>query len=181
MKKNRKDNSRFDSLIRSRFVSSKRSQEEMVGFVLIIILVAVIALIFLAISLRRPGEVEVKSKEIENFIQASLYYTTTCQLSSGRVYNFEDIISACYKNEDEVCVNEKTVCEIMEETAIKLLDNSWIVGEQAPIKGYAFNITSPEKNMLSLDKGLQTGSIRGNQVNLPVLGENIEITLTLFY
>ena len=47
--------------------TSKKAQEEMIGFVLIIVLVAVIALVFLAISIRKPAEIRDK-KEIQNFL-----------------------------------------------------------------------------------------------------------------
>jgi len=57
---------------------NKKAQEEMVGFALIIIVVAVILLVFLSIGLRKDGREDVESYEVASFIQSLLQYHTSC-------------------------------------------------------------------------------------------------------
>ena len=60
-------------------IKRKKAQEEMVGFALIIILVAVILLIFLGFSLRDQEKETIESYEVESFIQSFLQYTSDCR------------------------------------------------------------------------------------------------------
>src|SRR3989338_7985995 len=62
----------------NQFVSCKRSQEEMVGFALIIILVSIILLVFLAFSLSKSKTESTESYEVNSFLQSTLQYTTAC-------------------------------------------------------------------------------------------------------
>src|SRR3989344_2056802 len=99
-------------------IKSKRSQEEMVGFVAIIVLVSVIALVFIAISLRK-GEVK-QGKEIENFLHSALL-ETSC-ITNYTNYELRDIIVSCEKNEE--CNNENA-CNILNKTINRLINLSF--------------------------------------------------------
>ena len=50
----------------------KLGQEEMIGFVLIIILVAIIILVFLSFSLKKPVKDNVESYEVESLDRKSV-------------------------------------------------------------------------------------------------------------
>ncbi|MBU4116158.1 MAG: hypothetical protein KKG94_00235, partial [Nanoarchaeota archaeon] len=82
----------------NQFVSCKRSQEEIVGFALIIIIVAVILLIFLGFYLRAPQKEIIESYEIESFIQSFLQYTSDCE-SNLEFLPVKNLIFACYENQ----------------------------------------------------------------------------------
>ena len=56
----------------------KVGQDEMVGFGLIIILVAIIFIVFISIYIRKPTE-KVNDYEANSFIQSVLQYTTNCE------------------------------------------------------------------------------------------------------
>ena len=60
-------------------VEEKKGQEEMVGFALILILVAIIVLVFIGFSIRSPEKESVESYEVESFLQSMLQYTTECE------------------------------------------------------------------------------------------------------
>jgi len=148
----------------------------MVGFVLIIILVAVIGLIFLAISIR-PGKIQ-ESKEIENFLHSSLLYTTGCQVTEERVYDFRDLIEACL--EDETCMSGENSCKVLNETALKLLEN-FDVGRDSKYKGYVFKIHLENETLVYLEKGTVSSSETGSWVSLYIDGNNVYVRLSLFY
>ena len=159
-----------------RKMRNKRSQEEMVGFILIIVLVAIIALVFLVISLRKPVEVR-ESVNVEDFLYSSLYFTTSCQQETG-VYDFRDVIKACYHNEK--CSDGKDSCEVLNETSASLIEAGFKFGEEAEYKAYAFKIRAGNSSLVYLSKGNYTGTKTGGQVSVPMLGESFNIQLELY-
>ena len=58
---------------------NRSAQEEMVGFVVIVVIVSIALLILLGFLLRGSGKSAVESFEIENFIQSVMQYTTDCE------------------------------------------------------------------------------------------------------
>jgi len=161
-----------------KIINSKRSQEEMVGFVLIIVLVAVIALVFLAISMRKPVGMT-RSYELQAFLQSSLSVTTECKQNPLKIYDFKDLIGACYKN--EVCLSGKTACEVLDYTAKDLIENSFRIDKSGEYKSYEFEINAETGNILSLERGEKKGSKIGGNAILQISGEKVNITLILYH
>ncbi len=155
----------------------KKAQEEMIGFVLIIVLVSVIALIFLAISIRKPAVQE--NKEIESFLHSSLLLTTDCQPSPEEIYDLKDLIGACWNNER--CLSGEKACGVLNVTVYELLENLR-VGEESKYKGYVFRIYD-ERNetIFYLTKGNYTSSKTATDSLFPIQGENIHVVLEIFY
>ena len=60
-------------------LKNKKSQEEIVGFVVVIVLIAVIALVFLGLSLTKKQE-PIESRQVSNLLGAMLQYTTDCSV-----------------------------------------------------------------------------------------------------
>ena len=180
MVKSKHYNSRPDLLINKRkIVKSKRSQEEMVGFVLIIVLVAVIVLVFLGISLRKTGEIR-QNKEIENFLHSSLLYTTSCYKSPEIVLNLKDLIGSCYDNDK--CLDERNSCDVLNEVFVELIDKSWNIGENSLEKAYIINIYeegNKENPVLYLSDGEETSTKKGADILLYV--EDLHINMNIFY
>jgi len=130
---------------------NKRAQQEMVGFGLIIIIVAVIILVFLTISLRKTSQ-EVESYEVDSFLQALSQHTTNCSITSEFDYlDVKDLIEECVN--DQVCLDYRHTCKALNDTLIVLIDNSWQVGEDRPNKGYFFNSTYENQEVFALNKG----------------------------
>jgi len=115
-----------------------RGQNEIVGFVMIIVIVTIVGLIFLSLALGR-GDDEKTSAEINYFLQASMDYTTDC--ATGFIPQYKDLkslIKSCYNNELEKCLNDQTVCESLNLTVNKLM-NSYGIGGGSSNK--AINLT----------------------------------------
>jgi len=142
---------------------NKKAQEEMIGFTLIIIIVAVIILVFLTISLRKPNQ-EVESYEVESFIQALSQYTANCSITYYPDYlDIKDLIKQC--SEERICLSGKDSCEVLKETLTNLINNSWQVGEDRPNKGYSFNSTYQGIEVFSLEQGNITLNSKGAAQN----------------
>ena len=155
---------------------SKRSQEEMVGFALIIIIVAVILLIFLSLSLRNPEKEAVESYEVDSFIQSLLQYHTTCRDYSGYL-DVRELIFSC--DTLEVCLDEQNSCEVLNSTLEGIVEESWRVSEQSPVKGYELNILVDSREILKIEEGNVTNSYKGS---MQLLGKNnIKIFFRAYY
>lgn len=118
---------------------TKKSQEEMVGFILIVVLVSVIALVFLGISIIRQPKQEYKSNEVSNFLGSFLQYTTACE-SRYLPLSMADVIKDCAENEADKCDNGELACSVMNQTAEEILSAAWPYGNESYLKGYEFNI-----------------------------------------
>ena len=128
----------------------KRAQEEMVGFAMIIIVVAVILLIFLAFTIKDSNKEAVESYEVESFIQSSLQYTTDCR-DNLESLSVQKLIDSC--NANRKCLDERNTCDVLNQTLNGIVKESWKIGENRPIKGYEFKILENEEEMLKFVGG----------------------------
>ena len=155
-------------------MKNNKAQEEMVGFALIIIIVAVILLIFLGISLRSPQKEPVESYEVNSFIQTFLEYTSDCR-DVNDYFTIQDLIYGC--NEGETCLNGKTACETLNSTLTDLAKEAWLVGGERPSKGYALNITMDNSEIYSLKRGNRTSNYKGG---VEYLTKDVNIFFTIY-
>jgi len=139
---------------------NKRGQEEMVGFALILILVAVIFLVFLASYIKKPLSDSIEDPEITSFIQSIMQYTTKCEQKSENI-TLNRLIFACQNK--EYCSYNTNSCILLNNTLKEIMLMSWNVGEESPTKGYSLIIFSEEGQVLNLSEGKITGSYRGSE------------------
>lgn len=159
-------------------LKSKCSQEEMVGFALIIVLVMVILLIFLWLSLRSPAKQDVESYEVERFIQAFLQYTTNCR-NELEYLSVQKLIFAC--SDEDLCQDGRNSCDVLNRTLQELIEESWKTGDERPVKGYELKIMSNDGEILSFSAGNITNNYEGSMQDFSRTGEKIEIRFTAYY
>jgi len=155
---------------------SKRAQEEMIGFALIIIIVAVILLVFLSIFINKSRDEVLGDNEIDSFVQASLSYTTNCKENLNSFYSIQDLITECF-NYDSTCLNGRSTCEVLNEDLEGILDESWKITSNSAIKGYKFYASVNNEPVISIEKGNVTSDYRGSSQHLP----QGDIFLTVYY
>ena len=161
-------------------VMPRKAQEEMVGFAMIIIIVAVILLVLLGISLNKPKTQGVKSYEVESFIQAFLQNTTECSTDFGRSYNdIEGLIVEC--DFEQICEDEKSACEVLNSDMESILEESWKTGPDRPVKGYILNVTSKDRIILSVNEGNITANYKGGSQPFPKRGVSYLIDFKVYY
>lgn len=169
---------------------NKRAQHEIVGFVLIVVIVVVIGLILLVFYLRQPS-IRTKSLNVQNFLQASMLYTTSCYLSIEPL-DLQELIKSCYKSER--CSNEEMACEVLNETLSELAHESWLVSPDKPENAYSMDIYYAEDEegeyekkevvrdeILSLQEGNCTGSKTGAEHFFKYEKGNIFVTMEICY
>ena len=154
----------------------KKAQEEMIGFALIVIIVAVIILIFISFSLTRPQKEPVESYEVESFIQSLLQYTSDCEDNLERL-SMQKLIINCF--EKQRCLDERDSCEVLNKTISEVLEASWKVGEENPAKGYLMEISAGAEKIISFEKGNVTKNYKGAMQ--PLGRKNIEVLFMAYY
>ena len=113
----------------------RKGQEEIVGFVLIVVIVVVAFVIFLGIKLRSPEPSQKQSEIVSQFLESAMEQTTDCELGNSRKVVMNDLIKECYSSSN-TCASGETSCEVVEKTMIDILNNTWKVGPEFPYKGY---------------------------------------------
>ena len=92
----------------------KKTQHEMTGFIIIIVMVMIIGVIFLGISLRKHTLMDTKNAEISNFIVASGYITSDCAGTYSSDYkSVKELTEGCYSSLR--CLDGRSYCEVLEK------------------------------------------------------------------
>lgn len=149
----------------------KKGQEEIVGFVVIVVLVAVALVILLGFSLRNDKTTEVQSMEVNQFLESASEYTTECALRYVPAYaSIGDLYDACLESTN--CVNGKTACSTLNESLNSLLNAAW--ASKGGVKGYNLeakyhlNVTDDlGETITRISYGNCSGIIKGGQKALP--------------
>jgi hypothetical protein len=122
-----------------------KGQEEMVGFILIVVLVTVIALVFLGIfALKKPDIQSRQSDLLQSYISSITYYTTDCQDEQNRYQTISDLIGICQDN--QICKNGKNACEVLDKTLEDIMNQSYIVSNYSFTRYYNLSILNGEGN-----------------------------------
>jgi hypothetical protein len=132
-----------------------KSQQETVGFVLIVVIVMVIGVIFLGFSVGKGETSKQKSIEIANFLDAAIILTSNCSFSSGYL-DMQDLIKACYNNQD--CLDGRKSCDAAKQEIEKIIVKSWEI-EESPNKAFNLSVyytvsnSSLKDNLFQVSRG----------------------------
>ena len=139
-----------------------RGQQEIVGFVIIIVIVAVIGLLFLSFMIGTGETVQSSSAEISNFLQASMYHTTDCALDYIPNYqNVEDLIRECYQNPSKTCFDGSNVCSVVDSTLKSLIEKSFVIQEDGVNKAYTLEVYYKERDSVENITFIESGVFEG--------------------
>jgi hypothetical protein len=159
-------------------IKNRLGQEEMVGFALIVIIVAVILLVFLSLSFSKRNTQTVQSYEVENFLKTSLQYTTNCEFYREGYVSLETLIFKCYEN--KTCINGNNGCVVLGTTLKEMLNESWKAGSDKPIQGYVLNISINGQQLKSFKEGNTTLNSRGDTELRNKGSASLEISLDVY-
>lgn len=145
-------------------MQNKKGQNEMMGFAVILVIVAVALVMFLVISAKPSDDDFIENYEVEAFIQSFLEYTTDC--AEGYDSNYLPLRKVLFRCMDgRMCYTEnvpKDPCDIFERDMEGILENNWNVGEGQLRSGYLLNITDDKgEEVFSFSDGNKTGLSKG--------------------
>ena len=141
-----------------------KGQQEIVGFVLIVVLVVVALMIFLIISVRDTGE-EVTSVRVSNMLDVVMRMTTECAVVYEPDYDtFEDLFKSCYKG--STCKNlQLDACEYLEEEFEDVF-SSMVLSDSSVNAWRVDFFVKDGQGLIQWGEGNCTGSSSGAQRNI---------------
>lgn len=165
----------------------RKAQEEIVGFVLIVVLVVIVGVIFLGIRLRNPEPVQRESEIIYKFLESAMEQTTSCKTSeTGDFIALDSLIRECHSFGNE-CISGEDSCDVVENTFVDILNATWRVGPEYPYKGYTLEINyavnssgqQQSQRILNLSSGTCSNSYSGGSYWIPQFPGSITTELKL--
>ena len=140
--------------------SNKKAQEELVGFGLIMVIVAVILLVFLSLALKNPEKDAVESYETDSFIQAMLQFHTDCEDYTGPL-DVKNLIFSC--DVGESCLDGRFSCDVLNSTLKEIVESSWKISEDGPVRGYELGVLINSVEILNIREGNMTNTYKGSR------------------
>ena len=157
---------------------NKKGQEEMVGFVLIVVLVSVVLMTIVIITIMQPKDNTVNSYEAETFLQAVLSYTTDCSNTQGKV-PIQMLVFYCF--DKTPCLDNKDSCAVLEKTLNGITKEAWKIKDR-PAVGYKFTIFGEEDdNKIEVKAGNETSNSFGASQSFVRSGRDAELRFNVYY
>ena len=139
---------------------NNKAQQEIVGFILIILIVVIIGIIFLGIYLRKDKPIVKDDAEISNFLIASGRYTSECYKDNEPNYrSLEDLAVDCYQGNTKITCPVGNSCSVLNSTYSFFIQKLWPSGNDRPIKQttltlfYEQNSSATKSKFLVINKG----------------------------
>ena len=170
----------YSTLKRGVFVKNldinKRAQEEMTGFALIIIIVAILGLVALTFMLRKPSESQYNSFEIQQFLDSVSRVQGTCtpQLDFAPL-KISGMVQECFSNNATQCKSQETVCQALEKSLKEIITGSWNIQPNSPYTGFKLdlvfegssNLSSSFRRIMNISYGSCGNTFYGGDSILP--------------
>lgn len=163
-----------------RKIKNKKGQEEMVGFAMIIIIVAVVGLLIFGLALRGKNNASTNDNyEISQFLGSVMQITTECTLRTNIDYaSVNELVKECYQNSYKQCMDSKSVCGELNKTFKTSIVQGLRVGVNMSNKGYILNISFEGNSgvageeVLELKSGECKGELTGGEYLIPQSKKN---------
>lgn len=155
----------------------KKGQQEIVGFVLIVVLVVVGLMVFLIISLRDAPENE-GSLEVENMLDALMRHTTECAIVYEPDYdNFEDLFKSCHLKDN--CKNlGRSACDYLNESLKSVVEA--MMASEATLGAYELEFFVKDgEGLLKISEGNCAGSVSSAQRSVVSGSDSLTIRMKL--
>lgn len=164
----------------------KKAQEEIVGFVAIVVIIAILLVLLLGFSIRKPTSSNQESKDLYQFLESLMKYTSQCAISYEPDYSsLGELIKECYSGAS-LCLNQKSPCVVAEEDIKNIIKASFKVGEAQNYKGYEFKSIYSEdeteklsKEIIIIKEGNCSSSYIGSEVFIPAFPGTISSSFKL--
>ena len=167
---------------------NKKAQEETAGFVLIVIIVIIISIIILGIKIRQGNNNIGDSKNIHQFLESIMQYTTDCAIGYEPAYSkLGELINECNEGISR-CTSGKEPCDVAKEVITNMVNVGFYVNNESLIKGYEFksvyelnNTKENNKEIIFITKGECLGSEIGSELLTSAFPGTISNSLKLCY
>lgn len=119
---------------------NRKAQEEITGFIIIVLFVTIVILVLGGFFMYRLKDTSPKdSQEISQFLDSIMEYSSDCAKSYEPNYlKINELISAC--DSGISCVSGETACSSLNRTLRDLIKSNWRASDERYIKGYLFDV-----------------------------------------
>ncbi len=124
---------------------TKKAQEEIAGFVVIVVLVSILFVIFLGLNLNKQTSTEKESKELSSYLDSLKEFTTNCTLDNRNYANIGEILSYCFKKKS--CTPNEDSCGVLNSTLKEIFRATMPFGQDYNLKGYKFEAVYSSKTL----------------------------------
>ena len=155
-----------------------KGQQEIVGFVLIVVLVMVGLMVFLIISVRDSGSVDSNSVGVSNMLDVIMRTTSDCAVVYEPDYdNFEELFKSCFK--EDSCSNlGETACEYLNESFEEIVSS--MVASDALVGAWnAEFFVRDGDGILKWEEGKCSGAFSGAQRSIVSGGTSLVVRLRI--
>jgi hypothetical protein len=156
----------------------KKAQEEIVGFGIILIVIAVVLLVFLGFGKNHNQKQTLEDFESTSFLKAFLGTTTNCE-NNGNYVLVKDLVFECLN--EYKCDNGLDSCNVLNEVSQGAMASGWSVGPEMPFKGYELHIDSNEGSLVNITKGNNEGQYKGAIQDYAKSSTHIEAYVKIYY
>ena len=159
-------------------MKNKNAQQEIVGFVLIVVLVVIGLMVFLIISIRDSPEQE-KSIEVGNMLDSIMKQTTGCAIVYEPDYDdFEDLFKSCYQGDK--CSNlDVDACDYLNDSLSEVLGGMFAT--EATISAYQIDFFvkdgEAQDGLLRIFEGNCTGSVSSAQRSISASPDSLVVQM----
>jgi len=167
-------------------IKNKKAQEEIVGFVAIVILVSIVGVIFLGIGLRQEGSGRAQeSKDVYQFLDSMMQYTSDCAISYEPNYlRLSELIQECRIGAGK-CLSGESPCEVVNKSLGRIIEASFKPNKEGNVKGYEFKIIYSKDNVtedvLVMKNGTCLNGLRGSEILTPAFPGTLANSLEICY
>jgi len=166
---------------------NRKGQEEMFGFVIIVVLVIIMGVILFVFSLKeKPLDTTQKQAMADDFNHALLSYTTDCLGRDNSKINIKDLIYNCKISPGYKCNGiDEGYCSYLNKTLINVTKN--LLGNETIadkfIKGYTLRVYPLQQN-ITISRGNTIGSNYMSKEASGLIvrsGEELYLRVTYYY
>lgn len=152
----------------------RKGQEEMTGFALIVIIVAIVGVFFLAFALKRDSGSSYESLEVQQFLDSAMLVQSQCKIA-GSIYfaRVDDLMQRCYENKADSCDNGNGVCNYLEDFLKEVTLKGWNIGPEAFYTGYKLSLFFESKegeageDLIKIEQGNCSAGYFGGEALTP--------------
>ena len=178
-------------------IKRKRAQEEMIGFVAVLVLIAIIFLAFIGFSTRqKPPETGKEINTASNLLGAMLDATTDCAVSFEPEFStVRDLIKDCYYKSK--CLNGRDACQYLMEVVEGMLvaaEGDLSMERERQFNYFEFNASyaispqqtferRPSADLVYVKRGKCSGISVGTQQFMDLISDSgqLDVSLVLCY
>ena len=149
----------------------KRGQEEIVGFMVVVVLVALIGVGFLGFMFaHKQTNPQTSSTEVSQVMESIIGYTGNCSIGSeGYDRAIGRNIAACASDSGTTCVSGENVCDYANRSISNIMDAAYNIQNGSATKGYQFEVMyqNSSSDIMNVSEGVCSGSYKADEIPLP--------------